>query len=55
MEKNVIKKQRVHCMTMEGGWKLNIIKEISLIKKEDLETVFDMENLEDILKFVCTD
>ena len=47
-------KSRIHSLKEEDAWKINLIEEISLIKKEHLETSFDEEDLEEILKFICT-
>ena len=36
-------------------WKIKLMKEISLVKKEHLEVAFDDEDLEEILMYICTD
>ena len=35
-------------------WKLNMIQEIALTRKEHLVTNFDYDYLEEILDYVCT-
>ena len=52
-EKLNLKKLRIHSLKEEDAWKINLIEEISLIKKEHLETSFDEEDLEEILEFIC--
>ena len=43
-------------ITLSEGevWKLKIIEDISLTRKELVETAFDDKFLEEILDFVCT-
>ena len=50
-----IKKARVYNLSENETWKIQLIKEISLVKKEHLEIAFDDEDLEEILMFICTD
>ena len=53
-EKNRIKKSRIYSLPEDEAWKVGIIEELSLVKKEHLEINFDKKNLEDILEFLCT-
>ena len=50
-----IKKLRVYKPGIDDTWKINLMKEISLIKKDLLEVSFDVEDLEEILMHICTD
>ena len=50
----VIKKSRVYPLPDEEVWKTKIIEDICLLKKDQLEIAFDLENLEDILQHICT-
>ena len=50
-----IKKSRVYELSNTENWKISLIKEISLIKKELLEVTFEDEDLEEILMHICTD
>ena len=50
-----IKKSRVYKPINDDTWKINLIKEISLIKKDLLEVSFEDEDLEEILMHICTD
>ena len=50
-----IKKSRVYELSNTENWKIDLIKEISLIKKELLEVTFEDEDLEEILMHICTD
>ena len=54
MDKNKIKKSRVYSLPVEDSWKINIIEELSLVKKSHLELDFDEKNLEEILEYICT-
>ena len=53
-EKLHIKKSRVYQSLEEDSWKISMIEEITLLKKDHLEMDFDAENLEDILDYICT-
>ena len=46
---------RVYDLPGEENWKVNLIEEICLIRKNHLEIEFDQENLNQILDFVCCD
>ena len=50
-----LKKSRVYSLSDDETWKIKLIKEISLVKKEHLEIAFDDEDLEEILMCICTD
>ena len=54
MAKNSIKKARVHPLPHDESWKINILQEICLLKKDHIDIEFDEKNLDDILEFVCT-
>ena len=54
-EKYNIKKARVALFSENENWKLNLIQEVSLVKKGFLEIDFEEVLLEEILEFVCTD
>ena len=54
-EKNKIKKLKLYTLPSEESWKLNIIEEISLVKKSLVEVDFDEKDLDEILFFICTD
>ena len=54
-DKNCIKKSRVVTLSENEKWKLNIIEEVSLMRKGHLEvTEIDDKMLEEILDYVCT-
>ena len=53
-DKISIKKSRVYSLPDDESWKINLIEEISLIKKEHLEIDFDLENLDKVLEYICT-
>ena len=50
-----IKKSRVYNLRDHETWKIKLIEEISLIKKDHLEVSFEDDDLEEILMHVCTD
>ena len=50
-----VKWSRVNPLVEEEKWKLSVIEDISLAKKDIVDINFDEEDLEEILKFVCTD
>ena len=50
-----IKKARVYNLSENETWKIQLIKEISLVKKEHLEIAFDDEDFEEMLMCICTD
>ena len=54
MDKTNIKKARVYPMNKNEAWKVDLIKEICLIKKDHIELNFDIKDIEDILEHVCT-
>ena len=55
-DKNCIKKSRVVVLSENEKWKLNIIEEVSLMRKGHLEvTEIDDKMLEEILDYVCTE
>ena len=53
-EKNMIKKSRVYSLPEDEAWKVGMIEELSLVKKDLLEISFKKENLDEILEFLCT-
>ena len=55
LDKAKIQNSRVYSLSEEESWKINLIEEISLCKKNQLEIQFDEEDLEAILSLVCTD
>ena len=54
MDKNNIKKARVYPINKEESWKVELVKEICLVKKEHLELNFEDKDIDDILEYVCT-
>ena len=54
--RNTIKKSRVHPLSETEEWKLNIIEELSLVNKGQLniDDEFDEDMLEEIIYFICT-
>ena len=52
--KNEIKTKAVYHLPEHEKWKVNLISEISLVKKEHLDLNFDDEDLEEILEYICT-
>ena len=55
LDKAKIQKSRVYFLSEEEAWKINLIEEISLCKKNQLDIQFDEEELEAILSLICTD
>ena len=53
-ERTRIKKCRVYPSTEEDSWKIKLIEEIALLKKNHLEINFTSDDLEDILEYICT-
>ena len=53
-DKNSIKFTKVNPITPGKSWRLNLIEEISLLKKDHLELEFDQEHLDTILNYICT-
>ena len=54
MDKNNIKKARLYPINKEEAWKVELIKEICLVKKDHLSLNFDDKDIDDILENVCT-
>ena len=52
--KNTIKKSRVHPLPSDQSWKTNLIEEICLTKKNQLQINFDTDDLDKILDHICT-
>ena len=52
--KDTIKKARVYQLLKEEEWKVNLIEEIGLLKKNFLEIEFDSDYLDAIQEFVCS-
>ena len=50
-----VKWSRVNPLEEEDNWKVTLIEEICLAKKDFIDINFCEEDLEEILKFVCTD
>ena len=55
LDKSKIKDSRVYSLPQEEAWKISLIEEISLYKKNLLDINFDEEELEAILDIICTD
>jgi hypothetical protein len=55
LDKSKIKNSRVYSLPQEEAWKISLIEEISLFKKNLLDINFDEEELEAILEIICTD
>ena len=53
-EKDVIKNARVYSLQENDLWKVNLMQDFSLVKKNLLELPFEIENLDEILEEVCT-
>ena len=54
-EKMAVKKHRVYPLPKEETWKINLIRELALLRKGQLQINFDEKNLEEILEAICTD
>ena len=54
LDKQELKSLRVYSLPDEEKWKVKLIEEISLLKKNQLDIEFDTEQLETILDYVCT-
>jgi hypothetical protein len=55
LAKRLVKKARVYPFQSHENWKVNLVEEISLIKADLMEIDFDLEDLEEILEYICTD
>ena len=55
MEKQSIKAAIIYPLHRDEFWKTIIIEEITLLKKVLLDIDFDLDNLEEILKHICTE
>ena len=53
-DKEVIKKSEMFPLPVEEGWKVNMIEEISLVKKEQIDMEFELDDLDEILLYICT-
>ena len=53
-EKDVIKNARVYTLQENDLWKVNLMQDFSLVKKNLLDLPFEIDNLDEILEEVCT-
>ena len=53
-EKDVINISRVNILQENELWKVNLMEDFSLVKKNLLELPFEIENLDEILDDICT-
>ena len=53
-DKNSIKNSRVYPFSTDDIWKIKLMEEICLVRKNHLELDYDMKNLDKILEFICT-
>ena len=53
--RNKMKEMRVYILPNDEKWKVNLIAEIALIKKDQLDIEFDEEDLISILNHICCD
>ena len=53
-DKTRIKSNRVYSLE-DDNWKVSLIKEISMVKKNFLELDFGEKLLEEILQYICTE
>ena len=53
-EKDDIKNSRVYILQENELWKVNLMEDFSLAKKNLLELPFEIESLDDILEDICT-
>ena len=54
VEKQTLKRKKVHNLPKEETWKINLVQELTYVKKDLLEVQFDDKYLEDILMHICT-
>ena len=54
-EMNRIKNARIYPLSNDETWKLGLLEEISLVKKEHLQVEFDADHLEEILELICSE
>ena len=52
-DKKETKKSEIFPFPVEEVWQVNMMEEISLLKKEHLNMELDPDDLEDILNFIC--
>ena len=53
-EKDDIKNSRVYILQENELWKVNLMEDFSLAKKNLLELPFEIESLDNILEDICT-
>ena len=56
-EQNIVKKARVYPVSETEKWKLNLIEELSLVSRGqlDLDEDFNENMLEEIMEYICTE
>ena len=53
-DRNSVKKMRIYPLPMEEVWKISLLEDVSLARKELIDINFDEKDLEEILNFICT-
>jgi hypothetical protein len=53
-DKVAIKKSRVYPLPDEEVWRTKLMEDICLLKKDQLEIAFDLEDLDDIMQHIFT-
>ena len=53
-DKDLVKKAKVLPLPEEEVWKISMIEEICLAKKEYLDIEFDKDDLKEISEYICT-
>ena len=53
--KSELRSLKVYQLPEQENWKVNLIAEIALVKKNMLELEFEQEHIDLMLDFVCTD
>ena len=54
LERNMLKKMRVYPLPKEETWKISLLEDISLARKQLIDLDFDDKDLEKILDFICS-
>ena len=53
-DRNSVKKRRIYPLPKEEIWKISLLEDVSLARKELIDINFDDKDLEEILNFICT-
>ena len=46
---------KVYTLSDQEMWKINLIEEVALLRKDHLDLDFDQDQLDSILDYICVD